>query len=180
MTVAETAQERIAFLRNLRAVRQFRLEPVPQEALQGIFEVARWSGSASNQQPWELVVVQDPATLKKLSSVEGYASHLAGAAAGIILVMAGDPTRNSHEAYDEGRLSERIMLAASAYGLGSCIGWFINDGPAEVKKILGIPAEKGIRTAISIGYADEEALKNRPKRAQARKPLNEIVHEEHY
>ena len=51
MTDTQTTKERIAFLRSLRAVRQFRPDPVPQEAVDDILEVARWSGSAGNRQP---------------------------------------------------------------------------------------------------------------------------------
>src|SRR5918999_1366818 len=101
MTEAGTTEDRIAFLRSLRAVRSFRPDPVPQEVVDDILEVARWSGSASNRQPWELVLIRDRETLGALTRVEGYANHLADASLGIVLVMAGErPTR---ETYDEGR-----------------------------------------------------------------------------
>lgn len=177
---ADAAQERIEFLRELRAVRQFRSEPIPEEVLDGVLDVARWSGSASNQQPWEIVVIRERTILQALSKVEGYAGHLANAAAGIVLVMKGEPGRVTQEAYDEGRLSERIMLAASAYGVGSCIGWFINNGQTEAKNVLGIPQEHFVRTSISLGYPDEEARRARPKSGQARKPIAAIVHRERY
>jgi hypothetical protein len=45
-------------------------------------------GSASNKQLWE-IVIRDRATLGALVGVEGYAGHLAGAALGIVPVMAG-------------------------------------------------------------------------------------------
>ncbi len=179
--MADTAaHDRIAFLRGLRAVRAFRPEPVPQGALDDILDVARWSGSASNRQPWELVVVRDPAARRALTDVEGYAQHLAGAPLGIVLVMNGVPGYEEQEIYDEGRLCERIMLAAAAHGLGSCIGWLVGQGSADAKALLGIPAERRVKTIISIGYPDGEAQRARPKRPQARKPLSEIVHEEKY
>jgi nitroreductase len=172
--------ERIAFLRGLRAVRAFRPDPVPQDALDAILDVARWSGSASNRQPWELVIVRDPATKQALTEVEGYLQHLASAPLGIVLVMNGVPDKEEQEIYDEGRLCERIMLAASAYGLGSCIGWLVGEGVSATKSLLGIPEQRRVKTIISIGYPDEEALRSRPKRPQARKPLSEIVHEDRY
>ena len=46
---------------------------VPQEVLDDVLEVARWSGSASNRQPWELVVIRDRETLGTLSRLDGYA-----------------------------------------------------------------------------------------------------------
>ena len=171
-----TAEERIDYLRSLRAVRSFRPDPVPQEVVNDILEVARWSGSASNRQPWELVVIRDRETLEALASVEGYAHHLADAPLGIVLVMAGE--RPTQETYDEGRLAERIMLAALAYGVGSSIGWVVGGGRDAARGILGIPEGCVVRTAISLGYPDEGARRRRA--GQARKSFSEIVHEERY
>jgi nitroreductase len=171
-----TAEDRIAFLRSLRAVRSFRPDPVPQEVVDDILEVARWSGSASNRQPWELVVIRDRETLEALASVEGYAHHLADAPLAIVLVMAGE--RPTQETYDEGRLAERVMLAALAHGVGSSIGWIVGGGRDAARGILGIPEGRMVRTAISLGYPDEGARRRRA--GQARKSLSEIVHEERY
>jgi nitroreductase len=176
VTYAGTAEDLISLLRSLRAVRSFRPDPVPREVVADILEVARWSGSASNRQPWELVVIRDQETLGKLARVEGYAAHLRGAPLGIVCVMAGG--RPEQETYDEGRLSERIMLAAWAHGVGSSIGWIVGEGRVEATEILGIPEDRTVRTAISLGYPDEGARRRRP--GQARKPLSEIVHEERY
>lgn len=170
------APDLIRFLRRLRAVRQFLPHPVPQHAVDDILEVARWSGSANNRQPWEFVVVRDPALLRTLSAVEGAtAKHLAGAPLGIVLVMSGNPQRAVHETYDEGRLGERVMLAAAAHGLGSCIGWFTGATAAEAKRLLGVPDDRLVRTVISIGYPDRAARQERTRPAEPRKPLGELV-----
>jgi nitroreductase len=138
--------------------------------------VARWSGSASNRQPWELVVIRDRETLGALARVEGYAAHLADAPLGIVLVMAGE--RQTQETYDEGRLAERIMLAALAHGVGSSVGWIVGSGRDAAREILGVPEGRVVRTTISLGYPDEGGRRRRAR--QARKPLSEIVHEERY
>ncbi|CAN5253319.1 nitroreductase family protein [soil metagenome] len=177
-TDERTARDRASFLRTLRAVRSFRPDPVPQEVVDDVLEVARWSGSASNKQPWEIVVVHERDTLRSLSSVEGYAGHLAGAPLGIVLIMAGD--RDEQETYDEGRLAERIMLAAHAHGVGSSIGWIVGSGRDAARGLLGIPKDKVVRTAISLGYPYEGARRSSTARGQARKPLGEIVYEERY
>ena len=171
----ESAGDRISFLLSLRAVREFREDPVPQEVIDDVLEVARLSGSASNKQPWELVVVRDRAMLGALADVEGYADHLAGAALGIVPVMAGG--REEQEAYDEGRLCERIMLAARAHGVGSSIGWFVGGGVPAVKELLGVPQERRVRSAVSLGYPRESGSRGR---GPVRKPISEIVHEERY
>lgn len=59
MSESQTAHDRIDFLHGLRAVQHFRPEPAPPAVIDDILEVARWSGSASNRQPWELVVIRD-------------------------------------------------------------------------------------------------------------------------
>ncbi|MBA2288487.1 MAG: nitroreductase family protein [Ktedonobacteraceae bacterium] len=176
----QNPQQFIALLRGLRAVRQFRADTVPQEVLDAVLDVARWSGSASNRQHWELIVVRERKTLQALAQCEGYAGHLAGAALGIVLVMAGQPDLVDQETYDEGRLSERIMLAAEAYGVGSCIGWLKGQGRTDAKALLGIPQERLVRTTISLGYPDEEARRARAKNTHARKPLPDLVHFERY
>lgn len=173
-----SARDRVSFLRTLRAVRSFRDEPVPQEVVDDVLEVARWSGSASNSQPWEIIVIRGRDTLRALASVDGYAGHLARAPLGMVLVMAGN--RAEQETYDEGRLAERIMLAAHAHGVGSSIGWLVGSGRDAARELLGIPEHKVVRTAISLGYPDEDARRSRSGRGQARRPLGEIVREERY
>jgi nitroreductase len=173
-----TVRDRISFLRTLRSVRSFRSDPVPQAVLDDVLEVARWSGSATNKQPWEILIIRERETLRSLASVGGYAGHLAGAPLGIVLVMAGE--RAEQETYDEGKLAERIMLAAHAHGVGSSIGWFAGSGRDAARELLRIPREKVVRTAISLGYPEEGARRSRTGHRQARKSLAEIVREERY
>ena len=180
MTADIQSEKVVALLRGLRAVRAFRPDPVPQQVLDDMLDVARWTGSAKNVQPWEFLVIRNPETLAALAQAEGYVKHLAGAPLAIVLVMAGDPAAVNQETYDEGRLSERIMLVAAAHGLGSCIGWFAGSGPAAAKDILGIPAGRLVRTVLSVGFPDVAAQRARPTPAQARKPMAKLVSEERY
>ena len=178
MSATQTARDQIAFLRRLRTVRDFRPDPLPQEVIDDILEVARWTGSASNKQPWELVVVRDRETLRRLASLDGSVKHLAAAPLGIVLVMAGE--RDETETYDDGRLTERIMLAAAAHGLGSCIGWWTANARNEAGALLGVPEDRIVRTVLSIGYPDEETRHARAKNPEARKPIADFVHHERF
>jgi nitroreductase len=175
----ETA-EAIEFLRALRTVRRFTDEAVPQAVLDDLLSVGRWSGSARNLQPWVFVIVRDPETLPRLAELEGYVSHLNGAPLAIVLVMDGHPEMVEQETFDEGVLSQRLQLAARAYGLGSAIGWFHGAGRLLAKEILGIPPERLVRTALSMGYEDVGAEGARSHPPQARKPLAEIVRYERF
>jgi nitroreductase len=171
----------VGFLKSLRTVRFFeQRKPVAEEVLKDVLEVARWSGSARNRQPWEFVVVRDRETLESLGACEGRAAHLANAAVGIVLVMAGEPEFFEQETFDEGRLSERISLAAASYGVASSVGWFKGRGRDKAKEILGIPPAKLVRTALSLGYPASPPEGGRLAVPKGRKPLPELVHEERY
>jgi nitroreductase len=172
--------ETIEFLRALRTVRRFTNQPVPQGVLDDLLTVARWSGSANNRQPWIFVVVRDRETLRRLSELEGYVGHLAGAALAIVLVMDGHPDQVEQETFDEGVLSQRLQLAAAAHGLGSAIGWFHGAGRQMAKDILGIPSERLVRTALAVGYEDVGAADARFHPPQARKPQAEMVRYERF
>jgi len=175
------AAQTIEFLRRLNATRLFRPDAVPQRVLDDILKVARWSGSASNKQPWEFVVVHDRQMLQALGADNVGTPHIAVATLAIVLVTAGDTAQLEQEIFDEGRLAERIMLAAAAHGVGSCIGWFRGDsGAIAGRKLLGIPAARRLRTVISLGYPAENWQRTRQKPLHARKPLAELVHQERY
>src|SRR6266581_5233404 len=178
----DSSAARIAFLRDLRAIRQLRPDPLPGQVLHDILEVARWSGSAGNRQPWEFVVVRDRDLLAQLARVEGAnAGHLASAAAGIAIVIR--PEVPDLDAYDEGRLAERILLAAAALGVGAAVGHFTGPGDtwaasAEAKRMLGIPQQRQLRETISLGYPAEH-LQPTPN-PPGRKPLEQLVHWDRY
>ena len=48
------------------SVRKFRPDPIPEDTMAKILEVARWAMSGANSQPWEFVVVTDPKTKQQL------------------------------------------------------------------------------------------------------------------
>lgn len=130
-------KDKIALLRGVRQVRQFRGEPVPQEVIDDILEVARWTGSGMNRQPWEFVVVRDREALKAIAPAEGEGVHLANATFAIIILMSGDDANII--SFDEGRLTERMLLAAAAHGVGGGIWWFRGGGERCSQATAGHP-----------------------------------------
>ena len=157
----------VELIRSLSAVRQFSDRPLPEEAVKDIFEVIRWSGNASNRQQFQVLWIEERKLLVDLAAIEGHAKHLAAAAAGAVIVTWME--RDELNAFDEGRIAERIMLAADAHGISSCIGWLRGDG-AAARKLLDLPADRTVRTAISLGYAAPGA-----KRGRLRKPMTDLV-----
>jgi nitroreductase len=166
-------------LRQSRNVRSFTSQPVPPEALAGILEAARWTGSASNAQPWQFIVVDEADTLRALAASSPSLGWLASAPLAIVLVLAGESRQT--EAFDEGRLAERIFLAARAYGLAAGIGWFLPGEPRErAHVILGVPEGRQVRTVIAIGAPAPGPAPAATARREPRKPLVELVHRNRY
>jgi nitroreductase len=172
------AKEKIRMLRGVRQVRRFTSESVPDDDIEDIIEVGRWTGSGMNRQPWEFILVRNHDTLRQIAEEEGANSHLANADFAIIVVMAGESP--AIENFDEGRLTERLLLAAAAHGLGAGVWWLREKGKAAAKRILGIPEGRNVRTTISFGYPDPEVVSERKKNPEARKSREELVHEERY
>jgi len=159
----------LKFLRGLRAVREYTSEPVTQEAVDEILDVGRWTSTGGNRQPHEVVVVRDSSVKDKFAE---WGAKPAGPAALALLIV----TTSDASAFDEGRVAERLALAAKACGLGSCIATLKNEGPDAAKQLLGIPAERRARTLVTIGHTDTAARRALPKAAQARKPMTEFAH----
>lgn len=169
----------IAALKGLRQSRKFLDKPVPREIVGDLLEVARWSGSSKNGQPWHFIVVDDPATNAALSEAGAYTQFLDNVALSIVITLDGTGPRG--EAYDEGRVSERLMLAADHYGLGSGTAWFSTpEAQDKVRELLGIPADRHLWSAVGFGYVDTSAPQRATSVGGGRKALDEIVSYGHY
>lgn len=160
-------------LRRTRQVRQFTTEPVSDDDLQTILDVARWSGSSMNRQPWTFIVVRDRGDLGRLAELAPNAKHVGGAVAAIAIAMGGDNAE--WDAYDEGRAAERILVAATALGLGGAIGWANESVRPQVGQLLGLTPPAFVRTIISLGYPTDAARLPRSAPGTARRPLKDLV-----
>ncbi len=49
-----------------RQVREFTPEPPTDAEINALTEVARWTGSSRNSQPWRFIVIRDPVTIGRL------------------------------------------------------------------------------------------------------------------
>ena len=162
-------------LRRTRQVRRFTDEPVTEADLSAILNVARWTGSSINRQPWTFIVIRDRADRERLAGLAPYARHVAGAAVAIAIAMSGE--NPEWDAYDEGRAAERILVAAGALGLGAAIGWALETERPQVAAFLGLTAPPFVRTIISLGHPTERARQPRSAPGSARRPLADLVQE---
>jgi nitroreductase len=169
-----TFPEAVDEMKKVRQARQYLDQPVSESDLQQLLEVAQWTGSSRNTQPWHFVVVTDQAVLKAISELRPPINWVADAPLAIAVVLNGGSVVS--EAFDEGRVTERLLVAARLLGLGGGTAWFGDDDQqARGREILGVPEGKVARAVVVLGYP-KTTKDHRPNPAQGgRKPLSELV-----
>jgi nitroreductase len=162
-------------IKGLRVVRRYRQEPVSQEDLDAILQAGRWTGSSKNRQSWALVVITDDEQRRRLAECGDFTTPLLNAP----LVIAPVRLPDGYD-WDLGRLSQNLMLAAAARGVGSCPITLHRE--ADGKKVLGVPDDHGARFVIAMGYPDADAEEQGRRRSplSGRKDLDDLVRYERF
>jgi nitroreductase len=179
-------------IKDRRSIRRYKSDPVPQDVLEKILDMAQWAPSGMNLQNWFFLVVTGvqkdnlvEIASKSFEHIEPvlnevfaekpkvreftrkFFKRLGGAP---VLVLAYyEPTRERPETSIQtvAAAIQNLLLAAHAEGLGAC--WM--TGPVHVKKkinaFLGID-DKDLVAVIPLGYPDElpPAPKRRPNRVR--------------
>ncbi|HBL86551.1 MAG TPA: oxidoreductase [Alcanivorax sp.] len=76
-------------------------------------------------------------------------------------------------ALDVGMYIQSLMLAMTAYGVGSCAQGSMRYFPNDLREIFGEPASTAILVGISFGYEDPDVAANRTRVGRA--PLADSV-----
>jgi nitroreductase len=140
-------------LRQVHQTRQFAPDaPIPAEAIDAIVDVARWSGSSQNTQPWRFITLQETATLRAMAELIGSnARSLETAPAAIAIVMPVAEGKAVSYAFDEARAAERMIIAASLLGLAAGLSWIAAPARPAVADLLGIPDGWSLRSIVAMG-----------------------------
>ncbi|MGI8878544.1 MAG: nitroreductase family protein [Candidatus Limnocylindria bacterium] len=161
-------------IRRVSQIRQYSPEPVPDDVLDQLLELARWTGSSKNGQPWRFIVVRDAERLRRIAALRPNISWAAAAPLGIAIVLDGANALS--EAYDEGRLTERLLTGANLLGYGGGVAWFGEaEHQAEAKRILGIPQDRVARQVVLIGKPTSTKDPRPTGPPRGRNPLSELV-----
>lgn len=182
MTARESSSPRDAVrpLIRVRQIREFTDEAPTDAELDAIADAARWTGSSTNTQPWRFIVIRDRATLQRIH--DGGLPQTRGlktAPAAVAIVLPDDDQAISR-AYDEGRAAERLLIAAELVGLRGGIAWIRRDVRALVSGLLGLPADRYVRTIVVVGHPTEAALAPKSPPGQGRLPRSETVFTERW
>jgi nitroreductase len=178
---AETPADRLRPLRRARQVRQFEAAPVDPSILDALADVARWTGSSRNSQPWRFIVITEASTLRALHAAGlPQTRGLETAPAAIAIVLPSDPAGAVHDAYDDGRAAERLLVAAAILDIGAGISWIRTDVREAANRILGIPDGWMVRSIVQVGHPTAEARAPKSPPGEARLPRSETVFAERW
>ena len=161
-----------------RMIRRYTDQPVSEEAVTRLLRYAVRAPSAGNLQPWEFIVVRDPAVRADLAKAA--MNQRSVATAPVIVATCADVQRMGekygtrgafYSLVDTAFASLLILLGATEQGLGACFVGAYDS--AAVAKIFGLPDHVRPVGLITLGHPAEEPGKAPGKQI----PLERLIHE---
>ena len=175
---ADPAEVEMSNILSRKSVRSYTADTIPAAVMENLLRAAMAAPSGRNIQPWSFVVLSDTSRYDEIFGDNHNMAMFKQSAA--IVVLCADttvvrPPRDNPDAPavqqpngiwrdDMGAVTENLLLAAEAYGLGAC--WTACypyvDRMAPVKQALGLPATVVPYSVVPIGYpAGDEQPKDK-------------------
>ena len=169
-----------------RSVRSYKGEPIPEDKLKKVMEAVQWAPSWANTQCWEIIVVRDEQTKRRLVDALSRGNPagegiLQAPLTLVLLAIKGragffkgkaSTDKGDWYMFDVGLAIQNLCLTAHAVGLGTVIiGAF---DAAKVAEVLQVPQEKAVVAMTPLGFPKE--IPQPPKR----KEIEEFVHYDAY
>jgi len=146
-----------------RSIRRYKDTSVDHDTLEVLLKAGMAAPSASNRQPWEIVVVTRKEIREQLVISHPYARMLLEAP--VCVVVCGNRERfyrdseaRDYWVQDCSAVTENILVAAASLGLGTCwCGVFPRKALVEaVAKILSLPEGILPLNLIALGHPDAD------------------------
>ena len=158
------------------SVRSYKPDLVEDNKLLLVLEAARLAPSASNRQPYQLIVVKTAGREKELKRI--YSGNFFTEAPLVICACAlpsqawSRKDGTDYSQVDIAIAMDHLILAAAELGLGTC--WIAAFDPDAAREVLSLPTEAVPVVFTPLGYpADKPGTKNR-------KPLTDLVRYDHW
>ena len=155
-------RDMIELLRQRRSIRSFTTEQIAPESLELLIEAALRAPSSRGINPWEFILVDDPALIDQLATAKTHGSgFLKGAP--LAIVVCADSSKSDVWVEDCAIAAIIIQMTALSLGLGSCWAQIRNRQhddrqTAEIylQELLGLPEEIKVACILGIGHPAEE------------------------
>jgi nitroreductase len=147
-----------------RSYRRFdQSQPVSEDTLRGLVDLARLSASGSNMQPLKYVLSHDAARNSAVFSCLGWAGYLEdwpgpdeGERPAAYIIVLGDTTIKRGFGADQGIAVQSILLGATEQGLGGCIIATVDRD--HLRDALRIPEQYEILLVLALGKPKETVV----------------------
>ena len=154
-----------------KSIRGYTSKPVEADKLNRILEAANLAPTASNQQPFQIIVIKTKGREEELKRI--YERHWFVQAPLVICICAlpengwSRMDGKNYAEVDAAIAMDHLILAAHNEGLGTC--WIAAFDPTVAREILELPDNVEPVAFTPLGYPADEG---RPKK---RKSLKELV-----
>ena len=164
--------ETLKVLKERRSVRKYKAEQIRDEELNAILEAGTWAPSGMGLQSAVMVVVQDPATIAKLSKANAEIQGKPGTdpfygAPTVVVVLADSSSRNWLQ--DGSLVMGNLMTAAASLHIGSfwinrAMEYFDTAEGKDLLKQWGLPETyRGVGNCV-LGYVDGDLPAPKPRK----------------
>jgi nitroreductase len=157
------------------SVRAYTPRPVEEEKLQQVLEAARMAPTASNRQPFQLIVIPTAGRkeeLKRIYGVDWFVQAPVVICACAVPEKAWTRRRSDGKNYymvDVAIAMDHLILQATELGLGTC--WIAAFDPQAAREVLDLPDDVEPVVFATLGYAADQPG---PKQ---RRSLDDLVRE---
>lgn len=152
-------------LHSRRSVRAYTDAPVSKDDVRRLLDAAMIAPSAGNAQPWQFIVVDEPALLQKVPDINPYAAMAPKSP--VSIVVCGDTAAEKYPGFwvqDCAAAVENLLLAATGLGLGTVwTGIYpLEERVRGFRDLLGLPDHVVPLALVVVGHhAGENAEKSR-------------------
>jgi nitroreductase len=143
-----------------RSIRKYTGEVIPRETIEKILSAGMAAPSASNERPWQFIVLDDRSLLNGIAKIHPYAQMLKEASHAV--VVCGDMRCKKFEedfwAQDCAAAAENMLLMVQELGLGAVwLGVYpVLERVAGIRELLDLPENIVPFAVISLGYPAEK------------------------
>ena len=183
---ADTTQAIHPVLINRWSPRAFSERPIEKEKIDQMFEAARWSPSASNEQPWRFIVgLKGDETYQKIFDTFVEFNQLWAVTAPVLVLTVGytkslknPDLPNPTYTYDVGQAVAHLSFQAHADGL--YVHQMAGFDAKKAEEVFNVPADFKVLTAFAAGYIGNPEilhpnLKEMEYSKRVRRPISETV-----
>ncbi len=150
-------------LKNRSYRRFYEAEPVAEETLRQLVDLARYVASGANRQPLKYRLVWTPgerarvfATLSWAGALPDWPGPAEGERPSAYIIVLGDTTISKSFGVDHGIAAQTILLGATELGLGGCMIASVERD--DLRRQLEIPPHLEVLLVLALGWPKEKVV----------------------